>query len=339
MNNPKVSICIPAYQQPELLRKALDSVLMQDYKDYEIIVTDDSPDSSVEDICKECVAKNVSLRYIKNIERKGTPENWNESMRQAKGEYIKILHHDDWFAEVGSLGKMVNLLEKNPQANLAFCGCLNFNPKDELQFVHTARIEQINRLRKDPEFLFAGNFVGAPSTTIFRNGLDVYFDSQFKWVVDLDFYMRIIRIKGLFEYTSEPLMAIRMQSDEQVTAECENDKNIQISENFNLYKKMYPDGSLMKDYVFEYFWFLFERFEIKSIEDIKNCGIDDEIPREFSVLLMAIEYHRKEEEKLVMRMLLERDAQLEAVTNSNFWKITWPIRRIFDFIKSIKNGK
>jgi glycosyltransferase involved in cell wall biosynthesis len=46
----KVSICIPAYNQTEYLRKNLDSILMQSFVDYEVILTDDSTTNEVRDL-------------------------------------------------------------------------------------------------------------------------------------------------------------------------------------------------------------------------------------------------------------------------------------------------
>ena len=43
--------------------------------------------------------------YYKNIKVLGTPENWNESIRKAKGAWIKLMHDDDWFANENSLQK------------------------------------------------------------------------------------------------------------------------------------------------------------------------------------------------------------------------------------------
>lgn len=277
-----MSICIPVYKQTELLKRLLESILIQDYTDYEIIVTDDSPDSSVEEVCKEFLSRNVNLTYIKNVERKGTPENWNEAIRHANGEYIKIMHHDDWFLNKDSLSQFVKMLDKNKRANFAFSGSLWYSPDGKLQFQRKANGFRISKLRKDPEFLFANNFVGTPSVTIFRKKIGIFFDSDFKWVVDFGFYIQAIKTSGIFEYTKDSLVAIRVKSDDQVTAECLNDKNVQISEYFNLYEKIHPKKERIKPYVFQYFWYLFDLFGIKSADDIRNCGVKGEVPEELT---------------------------------------------------------
>jgi glycosyltransferase involved in cell wall biosynthesis len=278
-----VSICIPSYKQPELLKKALESILLQSHKNYEVVITDDSPDDSVEDVYND-FKKYTNIRYIRNKERKGTPENWNESIKHANGEYIKILHHDDWFPEQDSLAKFVKMLDENPRADFAFSGSLNFNPEGALQFTHTAKQFQIKRLKKDPKFLFVGNFIGAPSATIFRRTLDLYFDTQFRWVVDIDFYIRALKKNIIFEYTAEPLVAIRMMSNDQVTADCVNDKAVQISEYLNLYEKI-SYNSNVNPYQFGYLWCLLERFKIKSLKNIRECGYEKNIPVELIVIL------------------------------------------------------
>lgn len=283
-SNTFVSICIPAYKQPELLKKAIGSILIQTHKNYEIIVTDDSPDSSVEDVCKEYIARQAPLLYIRNNERKGTPENWNESMRHARGEYIKILHHDDWFPEEGSLAEFVEMLDQNSSADFAFSGSLNFNPEGKLQFIHKAKSKQIKRLRENPEYLFSGNFIGAPSATIFRSGMNLFFDRQFKWVVDLDFYIQALKKNKRFVFTAEPFIAIRMQSPDQVTAACVNDKDVQINEYLNLYKKLSKKSNI-DPYHFVQIWKLFERFNVYSQKDIRECGYTDPIPHELDVIL------------------------------------------------------
>ena len=65
-----VSLCIPTYNQTVYLRKTLESVLMQDISDYEIIVTDDSTTDEVRDLLFSYDFGD-KLKYFKNEQRKG----------------------------------------------------------------------------------------------------------------------------------------------------------------------------------------------------------------------------------------------------------------------------
>jgi glycosyltransferase involved in cell wall biosynthesis len=65
MAGPKVSICIPAYKQTGPLQKTLESVQMQGFLDYEIVLTDDSPDDAVEKLARSFSFGN-KLRYFRN---------------------------------------------------------------------------------------------------------------------------------------------------------------------------------------------------------------------------------------------------------------------------------
>ena len=60
--SPFISICIPAYKHVEYLQRLLDSVLRQTYTDYEIVITDDSPDNSVAELVERYQSK-TEIRY------------------------------------------------------------------------------------------------------------------------------------------------------------------------------------------------------------------------------------------------------------------------------------
>jgi len=122
MITPKVSILIPAYNQPQYLRDALTSIKYQTFKDFEVIITDDSCDNSMESIVDEY--PELDIKYYKNPVRLGSPRNWNEAIGKSSGEYIKFLHHDDWFTNTDGLQLFVQALDDNPQADFAF-SCSN----------------------------------------------------------------------------------------------------------------------------------------------------------------------------------------------------------------------
>ena len=63
---PKVSICIPAYNQVAYLQRTIDSVLAQTFTDYEIIITDDSDNKLVKDFVEQYNLPGV-IHYYKNV--------------------------------------------------------------------------------------------------------------------------------------------------------------------------------------------------------------------------------------------------------------------------------
>ena len=281
ISNTFVSICIPTYKLADHLRKALNSILIQTHKNYEVIITDDTPDSSIEDVYNE-FKDQMTIKYYRNDQRKGSPENWNEAMRRAQGEYIKILHHDDWFPEKDSLAKFVSMLDRNQKADFAFSSSANFTPDGKLHSIHQAGRYKLFVLRKNPKILYAGNFIGAPSATIFRKKINLYFDPQFKWVVDYDFYLRVLEMNNNFEYSAEPLIAISMESPEKVTADCLDNKEVEIGEYLKLVQKN-NSTNVLNFFQYIYVWYLLDKFKIKNLEDVKKISTNISIKLKFII--------------------------------------------------------
>src|SRR4051812_23131736 len=105
-----VSICIPVYKQTTYLEKCLQSVLEQDFKDFELIISDDTPDDSLEVFIKDLL-KDREYTYHRNQPALGSPENWNSAIDKSSGKYLKIMHHDDFFTKTDSLRLMVKEIE------------------------------------------------------------------------------------------------------------------------------------------------------------------------------------------------------------------------------------
>ena len=88
MSQPLISICIPAYKRVIDLERLLNSIATQTFKNFEVIITDDSPADTVKDFLKN-YQHNFTLHYFKNKQALGTPENWNEGFRKANGTWVK----------------------------------------------------------------------------------------------------------------------------------------------------------------------------------------------------------------------------------------------------------
>jgi len=232
---PKVSICIPAYEQTTYLRKALDSIVKQTFSDYEVIITDDSKSKDVGELVNSY--QNNKFQYIKNNPALGSPENWNKGIQAAKGEYIKILHHDDWFTADQSLEKFVSALENNPGVNFVYCATQICNAQNNTNRLHSSTLDQQQLLAASPYWLFCGNFIGAPSVCIYRRSINESYDTNLKWLVDVDFYIRVLKNNN-FLYLDEPLVATITGASHTLTSKCENNKHVEIYEYFYLFDKI-----------------------------------------------------------------------------------------------------
>lgn len=264
---PKVSICIPTYNQTEHLKKCIESVLLQDYKDHEVIISDDSTTDDVKIYIDSL--NNSSIRYFRNSPALGSPMNWNFAISKANGDYIKVLHHDDFLTQADSLKLYVESLDKNPSSDFAFSSTLVWHIKTGFKRIHTCEAKKLEQLKLDPEILFFANLIGAPSATIFRKSLDLKFDEHFKWLVDIDFYISALKKNKNVVYIDKPLICTIHGADGQVTQQVEYDKAIQIKEHVLLLEKVISNTKLEKLYS-EFFDELFLQYGIKNRKDVEN---------------------------------------------------------------------
>lgn len=275
MNIPKVSICIPSYRQVEYLRQTLLSVQEQTFENYELIVSDDTPDERVSKLIKT-FNFHGKLKYFHNERPFGSPENWNKAIRYAKGDYIKIMHHDDKFSTSGALAKFVQMLDDNPAADFGFGASLIESADGGRNRVHRVSEEQLSRLSIRPERLFLGNWIGAPSATIYRKSLHLEFDQRIKWLVDVDFYIRVLQQNPNFVYSPEILVITTNNAPHQVSASCQDNPAVDLAEHMLLYEKIVSFSRSRSDLWPEWFR-LFEKYGVYSPLEFERLGLDPQL--------------------------------------------------------------
>lgn len=271
----KISVCIPAYKNPDFLLRGLASLAAQQCSSWEVLITDDSPDDSVYEAAQQYMDK-LPLKYFRNTPAKGMPANWNECYNKARGEYIKILHDDDWLAHPLALQKMADALDSHPESDFVFCAYRN-------HYLGTSRQEEWHcgafyrrLLRKTPVNLFHTNFIGPPSVMMHRNKPAYRYDLNTRWVVDVDFYMQVLSANPGFVYLDEVLVNVGI-SEEQVTRECFHVREVEAPENFYLLNKV-SVKSLNNIYVYDFFWRMLRNLEFRRLEELPACGVKGEIP-------------------------------------------------------------
>lgn len=270
---PFISICIPAYKRVDNLNRLLQSIAIQDFKDFEVIVTDDSPDNGVALLCEK-YASTLPLFYFKNEVALGTPSNWNKAISLAKGSWIKLMHDDDWFAEPTSLQQFADCAKKNNTSFIfsAYRKAFENSDKEEVFYPEKFRMLQVVN---EPAILLAKNFIGPPSVTMHKNDGQHIYDTKLKWLVDIDAYRRRLETDKLV-YINQPLIKVYMSSS-QVTSYTKNVGEIEVPEHFHFIAKMGAE-KLSNILVYDYNWRFIRNFDIRSMDDIRKYGYNGNVP-------------------------------------------------------------
>jgi len=100
--NPLISICIPTYQRPAMLREAIESCFIQDYRPLEILIGDDSRDDATAQLIATLqIPDGVALLYERHSPSLGQSGNVNSLFRRATGDRLILLHDDDLLCSDG----------------------------------------------------------------------------------------------------------------------------------------------------------------------------------------------------------------------------------------------
>lgn len=266
MSEVRISICIPAYRKAAALTRLLRSLEEQTYRNFEVIISDDSPDDAVR-LAAEPFGAAFKLRYHHNRPALGTPENWNQAMRLAGGEWIKMMHDDDWFNSPTSLQELFDCTSGG--ADFVFCGYHIVEGK-RIRSTSSIRPHWVKILQDDPRLLIRQNVIGHPSVTLHRNYRDRWYDNRMKWMVDIDFYIRCLQSGAKFAFTDKPLVNIGYHP-EQVTKSVFSNRQVVISENMLLLEKLGAD--VLNDMkVYDYFWRLMRNYEVRDLEDLRSLA-------------------------------------------------------------------
>ena len=211
MTTPRVSVLIPTYRYARYLAEAVDSILAQDFGDFELLISDDCSGDGSREIMEAYAARDSRVRIHIHPANIGMVQNWNWCLSQARGEFVKYVFGDDRLARTDALGKMVALLDANAGAVLAVTardvidehsktvGCMDTFGAPGL---HGAA-ETMFRCLAD------GNIIGEPTVVMFRrNAAARGFSTGYGQLVDLEMWLHLLG-HGALVCTSEPLCAFR----------------------------------------------------------------------------------------------------------------------------------
>ncbi len=133
MEQPKISVIVPVYKVEPYLRKCLDSIVNQTYRNLEIILVDDGSPDNCGAICDEYAAKDERILVIHQANA-GVSAARNAGLDVMTGEYINYVDSDDWL-ELDTFEYLIKLVEKY-DADVTVCGfwedgnglCMEYRP-------------------------------------------------------------------------------------------------------------------------------------------------------------------------------------------------------------------
>lgn len=183
-NNYKISILVPAYETKETYLEAMiQSVLVQTYENWELIIADASASDHVKKIVS--TYEDARICYLYLGENKGISENSNAGLQHATGDYIGLLDHDDELTK-DALYEVVNVLNQND--NIAFL----YSDEDKMDENSNQFFDPHIKKEFDLDLLLSNNyichFLVAKSTLIKKIGFRKIVDGA----QDFDLVLRMV---------------------------------------------------------------------------------------------------------------------------------------------------
>lgn len=279
----KISICITTYNRVSYLERLLDSIATQTFKDFDILITDNSETTIVKDFVAGYQDK-LPIHYHKNVPAVGMTENWNICMAMAKGEWIKLIHDDDWLATDTALAEFA--AATNSGVRYIFSGRNNYYETSEQYEKVIISQDVFDSVVKNPELLLADNYVGQPSVLMFHSSVAEYYDPKLKWFVDTEYYMTFLKKEPAI-YIDQPLLNI-CYNNSQMTNFCVSNPNVVLPELLYVLNKHKVERAT-DIRIYDAWWRLMRNMNIRSLADVKKYCSDIEVP----LILRSIINHQK----------------------------------------------
>ncbi len=129
---PKVSIVLPTYNGEKYLKQSIESILMQTYKDWELIIVNDCSTDGTQQIIDSYAKKDARIRTITNAVNEKLPESLNIGFREAKGDYYTWTSDDNEYLPK-AIETMLKYMEQNKTTPLVCTRCNIIDENGEVQ--------------------------------------------------------------------------------------------------------------------------------------------------------------------------------------------------------------
>ncbi len=196
---PTATVIVTVYNRTQYLRPALQSVLAQTFRSFEVIVTADSANDEIKAICESF--QRPEIRYRRNPVTLGVALNLRAAMAEARGKYIAVLNDDDMW-EPEFLERLVTPLEEGPDRVLAFCDHWMMSGDGQIDAAQTDEVSRYYHRADLPR----GEVADFQTFALVQKGVPLAMGALFRRdAVDLD--LIVTEVSGAYDYWIACLLA------------------------------------------------------------------------------------------------------------------------------------
>lgn len=222
IKQPLISVIIPCYNGEKFIGEAIESVINQTYKNWELIIVDDGSTDNSEEIVKQYLLDN-RIQYIQHKKNKGIPSARNTGIKKSNGEFIALLDDDDMWIPSKLAIQLEEFQKSKDVFGLVFGNIRVIN--SEGCIIHEDESLKINleNLSKEDVIrnLFLGNFIHC-ITVMFKSECITEvggFNEEITWGGDdYDLWLRLAN-RFKFAYINKVLAIRRVHNDNYTQTE------------------------------------------------------------------------------------------------------------------------
>ncbi len=284
---PLLSVIVPVYNVEKYLKRCLESILVQSWNDYEIILVDDGSTDSSAQICDLYAEKYEMIRVI-HKENKGLSDTRNRGIEEASGEYVYFPDSDDWL-EPNTFSELSDVIEELTYDIISFNREFVTSEEDKL-ISAKSRIQKLSGKQALLEMLNQGDVTGFANDKIYRKKLFLDNDIEFpvgKYYEDLGTNYKLFLKATKVYVTNQKYYHYLITNPDSITQSWNEQK---LQDMFGFYREIYY-SPLIREKFEELEIEILQAFYINGLIHILSSLYKSNISAQYS----DIEKHIKQE--------------------------------------------
>ncbi len=267
MNTLKVSIILPTYNGSRFIRRSIESILLQSFVNFELLIIDDGSTDSTAEIIQEAARSDSRVVYFKNEKNLGIQKTLNKGLNAARGEYIARIDDDDLWVDENKLKKQVEFLDTHPDYVLVGTGVIIQN-EEGTELFRFLNIQNDEKIRKS----LLGKNCFTHSSVMLRKSAAMKFggydeSQETRHIEDYDLWLKLGTIGKL---ANLPVYAVRFTLRPGNISS--KNKTIQFRKDIEMikkYKKHYPNylNAYLRGYLRLIFYGVFSILPLAALKN------------------------------------------------------------------------